>query len=118
MSNAPHLKVNGSRAHHLLGILSGNPPDSIVQHSVSKGQTESFFFYLDLPIKYSPNPKLHALKWRHKIPTNHLWTDPSQGTRSAQIQTHHKHMLSLRLELILFCFNLTHTCTFRANIQH
>lgn len=89
MSNAPHLKVNGSRAHHLLGILSGNPPDSIVQHSASRGQTESFFFYLDLPIKYDPNPKLHGPKWRHKIPTNHLWTDLSQGTRSAQIQTQH-----------------------------
>lgn len=95
MSNAPHLKVNGSRAHHLLGILSGNPPDSIVQHSASSGQTESFF-NLDLPIKYAPDLKLHGLKWRHKFPTNHLWTDLSQGTRSAHAK------LTSRTYIILF----------------
>lgn len=78
MSNAPHLKVNSNHAHHLLGILSGNPPDGIVYHSVSRGQPESFF-NLDLPIKYAPYPELHGLKWRHKLPTNHGQTEPSQG---------------------------------------
>lgn len=106
MSNAPHLKVNGSHAHHLLGILSGNPPDGIVQHSARRGQTESFF-NLDLPIKYAPDPKLHGLKWRHKLPTNHLWTDLSQGTRSTWIQTPHTahSKLTSRSYIILFSFN-------------
>lgn len=81
MSNAPHLKVNSNHAHHLLGILSGNPPDGIVYHSVSRGQPESFF-NLDLPIKYAPNPELHGRKWRHKLPTNHGQTEPSLGRRS------------------------------------
>lgn len=86
MSNAPHLKVNSDHAHHLLGILSGNPPDGIVYHSVSRGQPESFF-NLDLPIKYAPNPELHGLKWRHKLPTNHGQTEPSQGRRSTVSDT-------------------------------
>ena len=84
MSNAPHLKVNSDRAHHLLGILSGNPPDGIVYHSVSRGQPESFF-NLDLPIKYAPYPELHGLKWRHKLPTNHGQTEPSQGRRCSTV---------------------------------
>lgn len=86
MSNAPHLKVNSDHAHHLLGILSGNPPDGIVYHSVSRGQPESFF-NLDLPIKYAPYPELHGLKWRHKLPTNHAQTEPSQGRGSTVSDT-------------------------------
>lgn len=86
MSNAPHLKVNSNHAHHLLGILSGNPPDGIVYHSVSRGQPESFF-NLDLPIKYAPYPELHGLKWRHKLPTNHAQTEPSQGRGSTASDT-------------------------------
>lgn len=86
MSNAPHLKVNSNHAHHLLGILSGNPPDGIVYHSVSRGQPESFF-NLDLPIKYAPYPELHGLKWRHKLPTNHEQTEASQGRGSTVSDT-------------------------------
>lgn len=86
MSNAPHLKVNSDHAHHLLGILSGNPPDGIVYHSVRRGQPESFF-NLDLPIKYAPYPELHGLKWRHKLPTNHPQTEPSQGRGSTVLHT-------------------------------
>lgn len=78
MSNAPHLKVNSHHAHHLLGILSGKLPDGIVYHSVSRGQPLRFF-NLDLPIKYAPHPELHGLKWRHKLPTNHAHSGPSQG---------------------------------------
>lgn len=86
MSNAPHLKVNSNHAHHLLGILSGNPPDGIVYHSVSRGHPESFF-NLDLPIKYAPYPELHGLKWRHNLPTNHAQTEPSQGRGSTVSDT-------------------------------
>lgn len=86
MSNAPHLKVNSGHAHHLLGIPSRNPPDAIVWHSVSRGQPESFF-NLDLPIKYAPYPKLHGLRWRHKLPTNHAGAKTSQGRRSTARNT-------------------------------
>lgn len=86
MSNAPHLKVNSGHAHHLLGIPSRNPPDAIVWRSVSGGQPESFF-NLDLPIKYAPYPKLHGLRWRHKLPTNHAGAKTSQGRRSTARNT-------------------------------
>lgn len=86
MSNAPHLKVNSGHAHHLLGIPSRNPPDAIVWRSVSRGQPESFF-NLDLPIKYAPFPKLHGLRWRHKLPTNHAGAKTSRGRRSTAWNT-------------------------------
>lgn len=86
MSNAPHLKVNSSHAHHLLGILSGNPPDGTVYHSVSRGQPESFF-NLDLPVKYAPYPELHGPNGRHKLSTNHAQTKPSQRRRSTVSHT-------------------------------
>lgn len=112
MSNAPHLKVNSKHAHHLLGILSGNPPDGIVYHSVSRGQPESFF-NLDLPIKYAPDPELHGLKWRHKpqqiMPRlNHLKGDVQRcQTQTQQVQ--HQFNMHLYLFISIIFKSKTHT---------
>lgn len=83
----------------------GDPPDGIVYHSVSRGQPGSFF-NLDLPIKYAPDPELHGLKWRHKLPTNHAPTEPSQGREVQQCQTRTQqvqHGLNMDLHLFIYC---------------
>lgn len=64
------------------------------------------FFNLDLPIKYAPNPKLHGLKWRHKLSTNHARAKPSQGRSSTVSYNTHNRFSTGQTCIAAFLFPL------------